>query len=86
MADSRTYIKPSDKARKLNNFLARVGAPAVAIPGRRSGVMRVAAVIPVTVEGKKYVVSTRGDSDWVRRRARSVSGSWPFTAGGSAVR
>ncbi len=66
MADSRKYIKPDGKARKLNNFLARIGAPAVAIPGRRSGVVRVAAVIPVTVEGKKYVVSTRGDSDWVR--------------------
>jgi deazaflavin-dependent oxidoreductase (nitroreductase family) len=66
MADSRKYIKPGDKARKLNNLLAKMGTPAVAIPGRRSGVMRVAAVMPVTVEGKKYVVSTRGDSDWVR--------------------
>lgn len=49
----------------MNNGLARIGAPSVAIPGRLSGKLRKTSVIPVTVEGRQYVVSTRGDSDWV---------------------
>jgi len=64
MADSSKYLKPGAGQRKMNNFLAKVGAPAVAIPGRKSGTLRIAAIIPVTVGGKKYLVSTRGNSDW----------------------
>ena len=64
MTDSRKYIKPGAGQRKMNNLLARIGAPAVAIRGRKSGALRVAAIIPVTVDGKKYLVSTRGKSDW----------------------
>jgi deazaflavin-dependent oxidoreductase (nitroreductase family) len=64
MADSRKYIKPSASTRSVSNWLARFGAPALLIPGRRSGELRATAVIPLTVEGKKYVISTRGDTDW----------------------
>jgi hypothetical protein len=65
MEQPRKYIKPGSIARKMNNGLARLGAPSVAIQGRRSGKLRRTSVIPVTVEGRQYVVSTRGDSDWV---------------------
>jgi deazaflavin-dependent oxidoreductase (nitroreductase family) len=65
MTQSRKYIKPGTFTRKINNGLARFGHPSVSIPGRKSGVLRKTSVIPVTVEGRMYVVSTRGDSDWV---------------------
>jgi deazaflavin-dependent oxidoreductase (nitroreductase family) len=62
----RNYIQPGKFTRGLNNWLAKVGATtAVAIPGRKSGEMRLTSVIPVAVKGKLYLVSTRGDSDWV---------------------
>jgi deazaflavin-dependent oxidoreductase (nitroreductase family) len=83
----RKYIQPGKFTRGMNNLLARFGGTAVAIPGRKSGVMRLTSVIPVTVEGKQYLVSTRGDSDWVLNLKAAGTGelrkgrkSQPFTA------
>ena len=71
----RNYIQPGKFTRGMNNWLAKVGGmTAVAIPGRKSGEMRLTSVIPVTVEGKQYLVSTRGDSDWVRNLRAAMRG------------
>jgi deazaflavin-dependent oxidoreductase (nitroreductase family) len=42
------------------------GTQALAVPGRRTGDMLTVPVIPVEFGGARYVVSTRGESDWVR--------------------
>jgi deazaflavin-dependent oxidoreductase (nitroreductase family) len=71
----RNYIQPGKFTRGMNNWLAKVGGmTALAIPGRKSGEMRLTTVIPVTVEGKQYLVSTRGDSDWVRNLRAAMRG------------
>ena len=72
------YLKPPWFAKKLFNPLAmrlRIGGTeTLAVRRRRSGEMQRVPVIPVEVGGSRYVVSTRGDSDWVHnvRAAREV--------------
>jgi deazaflavin-dependent oxidoreductase (nitroreductase family) len=69
------YLKPPAVTRKLFNPLAMRlglgGAVTLAVPGRASGVTRQVPVIPVEHDGARYIVSTRGESDWVRN-ARSA--------------
>ncbi len=40
-------------------------------PGRRSGEPRKVPVIPVEHEGARFIVSTRGEADWVRNARAS---------------
>jgi deazaflavin-dependent oxidoreductase (nitroreductase family) len=42
------------------------GARVLAVRGRRSGRWRTTPVNPLTVEGRRYLVSPRGETDWVR--------------------
>jgi deazaflavin-dependent oxidoreductase (nitroreductase family) len=42
------------------------GTRALAVRGRRSGVVHRVPVIPVDHEGSLYLVSPRGETDWVR--------------------
>jgi len=63
------YLKPSFVAAKVNALVARTGgfrSDALTVAGRRTGEPRVVPVSPVTVAGRTYVVSARGESDWVR--------------------
>jgi deazaflavin-dependent oxidoreductase (nitroreductase family) len=68
------YEKPPWFTRTVFNRVAMAtgvsGTCALVTPGRRSGEPRRVPVIPVEHEGARYLVSTRGDSDWVRN-ARS---------------
>ena len=78
------YLKPPAVTRKLFNPLAMrfglSGSATLAVPGRASGVMRQVPVIPVEHDGARYIVSTRGEADWVRN-ARSA-GSIELRHGG----
>ena len=69
------YLKPPAVTRKLFNPLAMRlglgGSVTLAVAGRTSGVTRQVPVIPVEHDGGRYIVSTRGESDWVRN-ARSA--------------
>jgi len=52
-------------------LLHRLGLPfgtihVIAVPGRRSGVLRSTPVSPLTVDGQRYVISGLRDSDWAR--------------------
>ena len=71
------YLKPPLLVRAVFNKLAlrfgMSGTHALSVPGRRSGQAETVPVIPVDHEGARYVVSTRGESDWVRNvRAAGV--------------
>jgi deazaflavin-dependent oxidoreductase (nitroreductase family) len=64
------YIKPPFFVKKVFNPLAMRfgvgGAQTLAIAGRKSGTVRTVPVIPVEHSGARYIVSTRGEGDWVR--------------------
>lgn len=69
------YAKPGFFVRSVFNRLAMAtgisGTCTLVTPGRRSGEPRRVPAIPVEHEGARYVVSTRGDSDWVRNARAS---------------
>lgn len=64
------YLSPPFFVRRIFNPLAMRfgigGSTALAVKGRRSGKMLRVPVIPVEHEGARYIVSTRGEADWVK--------------------
>jgi hypothetical protein len=64
------YLKPPLVTRKVFNPLAMrlgmSGVEALVVRRRRTGEPQKLPVIPVEHEGATYIVSTRGESDWVR--------------------
>jgi hypothetical protein len=64
------YDKPPLFVRRLFNPLAMRfgigGSRTLVVPRRRTGEPQRVPVIPVEHEGARYIVSTRGESDWVR--------------------
>ena len=64
------YLKPPLVTRKVFNPVAmRLGMSGVEgllVAGRRTGKPEKIPVIPVDHAGATYIVSTRGESDWVR--------------------
>jgi len=65
-----TYLKPPWFTRRVFNPLAMwlglSGTASVEVPGRRTGRPLRVPVIPVEHDGARYLVSTRGEADWVR--------------------
>jgi hypothetical protein len=86
------YLKPPFFVRRVFNPLAMRlglgGTQSLVVPRRQSGEPQVLPVIPVEHEGKRYIVSTRGESDWVKNlraaggRGEIRRGEWsgPFQA------
>ena len=70
------YLKPPAVTSKLFNPLAMRlgigGSATLAVPRRRSGTTQQVPVIPVEHAGARYIVSTRGESQWVKN-ARSAA-------------
>lgn len=62
------YLKPSWFTVKVfNPFAATIGmGETLTVTRRHSGRPQQLPVIPVDVAGSKYVVSTRGESEWVK--------------------
>jgi deazaflavin-dependent oxidoreductase (nitroreductase family) len=64
------YLKPPAFIRRLANPLAMKssarGVATLSVVGRRTGVPRKVPVIPVEIDGSRYLVSPYGESDWVR--------------------
>lgn len=64
------YLRPNAFQRKAFNRLAMAfgigGAETLTVAGRKSGKLVAIPVIPVEVDGARYLVSTRGEADWVR--------------------
>jgi hypothetical protein len=64
------YLKPPTMVSKVfNQIVMRFGiggSTELAIRRRRSGTTQKIPVVPVDVDGSRYVVSARGESQWVR--------------------
>jgi hypothetical protein len=64
------YLKPPVFTKKVFNPVAMrlglSGTEPLAVRSRKTGDVQRIPVIPVDHDGDRYVVSTRGESDWVR--------------------
>ncbi len=64
------YLKPGAITRKVFNPLVMMfnpfGTATIVVRGRKSGAERSVPVIPIEHGGAQYLVSTRGESDWVK--------------------
>lgn len=69
------YEKPSWWVRSVFNPLAMAtgvsGTCTLVSAGRRSGEARKIPVVPIEHQGARYVVSVRGESEWVRNTRTS---------------
>lgn len=89
------YLKPSRLTVRLNGaigWLARrgislAGSADLAVRGRKSGEWRHVPVNPMTYENGRYLISARGNSEWVRNLRAAGGGELrvgrrtrPFTA------
>src|SRR3954464_4926412 len=72
------YLKPNAFTRKVFNPVAMrlgmSGSETLVVPRRRSGAPQRIPVIPVEHDGARYIVSTRGESDWVRNLREAGGG------------
>jgi len=72
------YLKPPAFTRRLFNPLAMRfgigGAETLSVAGRRTGEQRAVPVIPVDYDGARYLVSTRGETEWVRNLRAAGTG------------
>jgi F420H(2)-dependent quinone reductase len=76
MAADSAYIKPGFFTAKVVNpavkfLVARLGpsmkgARVLSVPGRQTGVWHSTPVNPLSVGGQRYLVSARGETQWVR--------------------
>ena len=73
-----TYLKPPAVTRRLiNPLLSRLrprGVATLTVLGRSSGRPRTVPVIPVDVDGVRYLVSPYGESEWVRNLRKAGTG------------
>lgn len=79
------YLKPPRVLRALINPIAIRfaigGTCALEVQGRRSGTIRRTAVIPVDHGGSRYLVSPRGETEWVRNLRAAGAGVLRTRAG-----
>src|SRR3954449_3008527 len=84
------YLKPPLFAKRVFNPLAMrfgiSGTETLVVPRRRSGEPQRVPVIPVDYQGARYIVSTRGESDWVRNLREAGGGEIESKAGLEAFR
>ena len=68
------YIKPTRGTAFFNSAVGRLtqmgisiyGSRVLAVRGRKSGEWRTTPVNPLTIDGERYLVSPRGNTQWVR--------------------
>jgi deazaflavin-dependent oxidoreductase (nitroreductase family) len=68
------YVTPKSSTNFFNDTVGRLaklgvsvyGSRVLYVRGRKSGEWRATAVNPVTVEGERYLVAPRGNTQWVR--------------------
>jgi deazaflavin-dependent oxidoreductase (nitroreductase family) len=72
------YLKPPALTRRLFNPLAMRfgigGAETLSVAGRRTGEQHAVPVIPVDYDGARYLVSARGETEWVRNLRAAGTG------------
>jgi deazaflavin-dependent oxidoreductase (nitroreductase family) len=76
------YRKPPLFTRKVFNLLAMrfgvAGSQTLTVRGRRTGEPHSVPVIPIEHDGQRYLVSPRGEADWVKN-LRAVGGRGELT-------
>ncbi len=61
------YLKPTGIVAKLNSTFGKLaGKPTLAVRGRKSGEWRTVPVNVLERDGTRYLVSPRGETEWVR--------------------
>ncbi len=61
----RKYIRPPWIAREVaNRITARFGTPVLEVVGRRSGKIQKIPLNVLEIDGNRYLVSPRGQTDW----------------------
>ena len=84
------YLKPNAFTRKVFNPIAMRmgigGSETLVVPRRRAGSPQRIPVIPVEHGGSRYIVSTRGESDWVRNLREAGGGEIESKGGLEAFR
>jgi hypothetical protein len=74
----RRYLKPPWMQRHVGNHLAPLFRPSLvcklSVPGRRSGRWHTLPIVVLDHDGERYLVSVRGESDWVLDLRASHSG------------
>jgi deazaflavin-dependent oxidoreductase (nitroreductase family) len=80
------YLKPKPFEKHVFNRLAMrfgiSGAHALIVRRRKTGERQAVPVIPVDHDGALYIVSARGESDWVRNLRAAGGGELRSKAGG----
>jgi deazaflavin-dependent oxidoreductase (nitroreductase family) len=75
MSEPRRYLKPGAFTNRVFNpavgWLARrgvrvAGAAVLEVRGRKSGQPRTTPVNPLTLDGQRYLLAPRGETEWVR--------------------
>jgi deazaflavin-dependent oxidoreductase (nitroreductase family) len=74
MSTETRYIKPKTTTDTFNVIVARLtrmgisvyGSRVLAVKGRKSGEWRTTPVNPLRVDGVRYLVAPRGNTQWVR--------------------
>ncbi|BBZ62705.1 hypothetical protein [Mycolicibacterium monacense] len=78
------YLEPPWFTRVVFNRIAKVtgvgGAETLTVSRRRTGGLQSVPVIPVEVSGHRYVVSTRGEAQWVKNLRASGTATIGSTA------
>ena len=88
MSRDRRYLKPGWlTSRVVNPLLMRLGVvPTLAVRGRMSGEWRTVPVNVLELEGQRYLVAPRGDTEWVRNLRAASRGELRRRAGAEAFR
>jgi deazaflavin-dependent oxidoreductase (nitroreductase family) len=62
------YVRPGFFIRRIANPLARLlgAATTLAVPGRRTGEWQTIPVNVLELDGDRYLMAVRGESEWVR--------------------
>jgi deazaflavin-dependent oxidoreductase (nitroreductase family) len=78
MMSDRRYLKPPWMQRHVGNRLSVLFQPSLlsklSVRGRRSGLWRTTPVAVLDHNGRRYLVSYRGASDWARNLQASHTG------------
>ncbi len=76
MHEPRRYLKPGPFLRYVvNPIVVRLGlTPVLAVRGRKSGEWREVPLNVLSYESERYLVASRGETDWVRNLRAAGSG------------
>ena len=76
------YLEPNRSARIFNATVGQLtkagisvyGSRVLAVRGRKSGEWRTTPVNPLTIDGQRYLISPRGNTQWVRNMRAAGGG------------